>query len=62
MTQEVHKRWTSRKFWTMVVFQAANTMFVVFGLIPVSTYENISYLLLGSYFLANAAQHIFEKN
>jgi hypothetical protein len=55
------ERYSSRKFWTMVL---AETMWVVMRydeVLPVEAFVQLTYLTVGGYFLVNGAQHILEK-
>ncbi len=61
MDAETKLRWSSRKFWTMMLWQAVFTALLTFEVLPVEAFVTLTMMLLGSYFLANAAQHIWEK-
>ena len=52
----MNEPWTSRKFWTMIGWQLAFTGLMYLGKLPVSVYEDFTYLLLGGYFVANVAE------
>lgn len=54
-------RFTSRKFWVAVVFQLIFTAMMGFGKMPIDAFENLTYLLLGGYFISNVTQKIFVK-
>ena len=53
-------RWSSRKFWTMIFWQAVFTLLLCIGKIPESTFEAVTYLLLGGYLVSNVAQKALE--
>lgn len=52
---------TSRKLWIAVVFQIVFTVMVYFGKLPTPVFENLTYMLLGGYFISNVTQKIFVK-
>lgn len=54
-------RFTSRKFWVAVVFQFVFIALLCFGKLPVPAFENLTYMLLGGYFISNVTQKIFVK-
>jgi len=51
-------RWTSRKFWAAMVWQAVMTTLFARGTLPVDAFVSVTWLLLGGYFVGNVAQHI----
>ena len=54
MKQE--SKWSSRKFWSAMLWQACNVVLVYNGTISESVFETLTFLLLGGYFLSNVAQ------
>lgn len=54
-------RYASRKFWMAVVFQSIFTAMVACGKMPYAVFENLTYMLLGGYFISNVTQKIFVK-
>jgi len=54
-------KYISRKFWLAVVFQTVFTIMLCYGKLPVSAFENLTYMLLGGYFISNVTQKIFVK-
>lgn len=54
-------KYASRKFWMAVVFQIAFTFMLAYGKLPVPAFENLTYMLLGGYFISNVTQKIFVK-
>lgn len=58
---EVAQRWTSRKFWAMMVWE---TVFVVMrwqDVLPVEAFVTLTGLLLGGYYASNVGQKVFTK-
>lgn len=54
-------RYASRKFWMAVVFQSIFTAMVAYDKMPYAVFENLTYMLLGGYFISNVTQKIFVK-
>jgi len=54
-------RYTSRKLWIAVAFQIAFTVLMCYGKLPTPVFENLTYMLLGGYFISNVTQKIFVK-
>lgn len=54
-------KYTSRKFWMAVVFQGVFTAMLCYGKLPAPVFENLTYMLLGGYFISNVTQKIFVK-
>jgi hypothetical protein len=48
-------KWSSRKLWLAMFWQAVNTALLVHGVLPVPAYESLTWLLLGGYFVGNVA-------
>lgn len=48
-------KWTSRKFWTMMLWQAVATAMLWFGKLESEHYWMLSGILVGSYMAANVA-------
>ena len=57
--QPVAERWTSRKFWAAMTWQAVMTGLLVVGVLPAEAYVAVTYLILGSYVAGNVTQHIW---
>lgn len=53
-------RWSSRKFWSAMFWQGVMVILLVTDKLPVATFETLTWLLLGGYFLSNVAQKISE--
>lgn len=53
---EVAARWSSRKFWSAMVWQAVMVWLLFVGKLPVPVFETLTWLLLGGYYLSNVAQ------
>lgn len=58
MTEDILKRYSSRKFWAMVVFQFAFIALLCYGILPVSVFESLTWMLLGGYFVGNISQKV----
>lgn len=58
MNDDVKQRWSSRKFWAAMAWQAAMVGLLVAGILPAEPFVAITYLLLGGYFAGNVIQHI----
>lgn len=54
-------KYTSRKFWMAVIFQLIFTAMLCYGKMPIGAFENLTYMLLGGYFISNVTQKIFVK-
>lgn len=54
-------RYTSRKFWVAVVFQIIFTIMLWTNHMPIGAFENLTYLLMGGYYISNVTQKIFVK-
>ena len=61
MKEETKGRWSSRKFWAAMSWQAILTLLVIFDTIPDSTFESLTFLILGGYFLSNVAQKGLQR-
>lgn len=61
MVGEAATRWSSRKFWAMMFWQGVFTGLLVLGKLPTEAFVTLTMMLLGSYFIANAAQHLWGK-
>lgn len=55
-TSTLGERWTSRKFWAMVVWEAVMVVLFWVGKLPEASFVSVTYLLLGGYFVSNVAQ------
>lgn len=58
---EIAQRWSSRKFWAAMVWQAVMVKLLLTGHLPVEVFETLTWLLLGGYFLGNVAQKRLMK-
>ncbi|QNR53793.1 hypothetical protein phiK7A1_003c [Pseudomonas phage phiK7A1] len=58
---ETLDKYASRKFWLAVVFQIVFVVMLWHGKMPISAFENLTYMLLGGYFISNVTQKIFVK-
>lgn len=54
-------KYASRKFWVAVVFQIVFTIMLIECKLPAPVFENLTYMLLGGYFISNVTQKIFVK-
>lgn len=52
-------RWSSRRFWTMVVFQTAFSVMAYVGKIDGGTFVALTGITLGAYFASATAQKLF---
>ena len=51
-------RWSSRKFWTMMVWQTVFTGLLIGGYLPDAIYAGLSAWNLGAYIAGNVMQHM----
>lgn len=49
-------RWSSRKFWAAMFWQAVMTILVVMDRLDQSIFETLTFLILGGYFLSNVVE------
>jgi len=61
VSEEVKTRWSSRKFWSAMIWQAVFTVMFGLGVLPEEAFVALTYLLLGGYFVSNTSQHIMSK-
>jgi len=61
MKEETKGRWSSRKFWSAMFWQAVLTVLLIVDKLPASSFETLTYLLLGGYFFSNVAQKVMTK-
>jgi hypothetical protein len=54
-------KFTSRKLWVAIAFQIVFTTMLCYGKLPAPAFENLTYMLLGGYFISNVTQKIFVK-
>ena len=52
-------RWSSRKFWAMMVWESVFIWLFIEHKLPVEALTSVTWLLLGGYFAGNVAQHVF---
>ena len=50
------ERWTSRKFWAMMVWQTVMVWLLWSGKLPLEGFVSVTWLLLGGYFASNVIQ------
>lgn len=62
MSASIVQRWTSRKFWAAMICWLVVVWLRVFNHIPVEAFVNLTWLLLGGYFLGNVAQSYILNN
>lgn len=55
---DTKKRWTSRKFWTMIAVSVAYTALLVSGHLGEQVYAWLQGLTVGAYLGANVMQHM----
>lgn len=55
---DVAARYTSRKFWAMVVWEAVMVWLLWSGKLPVDAFVSLTWLLLGGYFASNVIQNV----
>lgn len=53
---EAAERWSSRKFWAAMGWQAVMVWLLFTDRLPVEVFESLTWLLLGGYFIGNVAQ------
>ncbi|QAX98778.1 hypothetical protein PaTs2_57 [Pseudomonas phage PaTs-2] len=58
---DIAVRWTSRKFWAAMIWEAVLVWLLYMGKLPVDAFESLTWLLLGGYFLGNVAQKVLLK-
>lgn len=56
MRKEVRGRWSSRKFWSAMLWQAVLVVMVCLGKLEQSVFESLTFLILGGYFLSNVVE------
>lgn len=56
------ERWTSRKFWAMVVWEAVMVWLLWSGKLPSDAFVSITWLLLGGYFVSNLLENVDIKS
>lgn len=49
-------RWTSRKFWAAMLWQAVFTILFANNIMPADMFKGLTWLLLGGLFAANVGQ------
>lgn len=59
-TGESHQsnKWSSRKFWAMMLWQSVMVGLLAFKVLPPEPFVAITWLILGGYFVGNVTQHI----
>jgi hypothetical protein len=60
-TKPISERYSSRKFWTMLVAQLGWIIMLYDGVLPADAFVSLTYLTIGGYFLVNGTQHVLEK-
>ena len=55
-------RWTSRKFWAVMIWQAVMVWLLFVDKLPVDAFQSITWLLLGGYLGANVAQKAIVRS
>ncbi|WP_337133562.1 hypothetical protein [Staphylococcus aureus] len=53
---EIAQRWSSRKFWAAMAWQAVMVKLLVAGILPVEVFQSLTWMLLGGYFVGNVSQ------
>lgn len=61
MNAEIKQRWSSRKFWAAMVWEAVMVWLRVQDHLPVDAFVSLTWLLLGGYFVGNVAQNVLMK-
>lgn len=59
ITKGLTLRWTSRKFWAMMVWEAVMVYLLREAILDKAAFVSLTYLLLGGYFVGNVAQKIW---
>jgi hypothetical protein len=54
-------KWMSRKFWATMFWQLVMVVLLYKQILPAQIFENLTYLLVGGYLLANVTQRYVEK-
>ena len=59
MAEEVNNSgWSSRKFWTMMIWQGVWTIAVFSGIVTGPLYYDLTLIGLGGYYMGNVGEHI----
>lgn len=58
MTTDARQRWSSRKFWTAMIWSLVWTGLLVADYLSETTYRELMLVTLGAYFLANVWQKV----
>ena len=53
MNDEIKTRWSSRKYWSAMVWQIVFTILVVKKVVTGDTYATLTFITLGGYYAAN---------
>lgn len=61
MTKDIVERWSSRKFWTMVLAFIVFTALLIAGVITEGLYATLVLPTIGSYFASNVTASIWGK-
>lgn len=62
MSVETKLRWSSRKFWSAMIWMLIMVCLLREGTLPVAAFESLTWLLLGGYFMGNVAQKYIDRN
>lgn len=54
-------KYASRKLWLALIFQSLFTFMVWNDKLPTDVFENLTYMILGGYFISNVSQKVFVK-
>jgi len=58
MAEKVRSAWSSRKFWTMIIWQSIWTLGFFLGSIKSPTYYDLTLIGLGGYYMGNIGEHL----
>ena len=58
---DIAVRWTSRKFWAAMIWEAVLVWLLYVGKLPVEAFESLTWLMRGGYFLGNGPKKVLYK-
>lgn len=61
-TEAASTRWTSRKFWAVMFWEAVFVFLFCIDKLSETALESVTYLLLGGYLVANVAPKIASRS
>lgn len=57
----LEQKWSSRKFWAAMTWQGVFTFLLYQDKLPATSYENLTWVAIGGYFLANVGDKFARK-